>query len=62
MKSADSKPEKEEPKATHAENEWGISVDDGEDESKVEEKAFVEVQTNQSLEDLMKSMKQLQTK
>jgi hypothetical protein len=46
MKSPDSKPDKVEPKATHAENEWGISVDDGEDESKAEEKAFVEVQTN----------------
>lgn len=46
MKSADSKPEKEEPKATHDDNAWGISLDGGEDESEVKEKVFVEVSSN----------------
>ncbi|TNV77376.1 hypothetical protein FGO68_gene8790 [Halteria grandinella] len=48
----------------HTENEWGITLDGGEDEQVQEKKpeAFVEVKKEQTLEELMKSMKQLQAK
>ena len=46
------------------ENEWGITIEGGEDEQIVqkEEKKFVEVKKEQSLAELMNSMKKLQTK
>ena len=46
----------------HEENEWGISVEGGEDEQQQEPKKYVEVAKDQSLDALMNSMKQLQTK
>ena len=54
---------KEEKKVMHAENEWGIEIEGGEEQSvQVEEKKYVEANKGQSLEDLMASMKNLQAK
>ena len=48
----------------HSENNWGISLDGGEDSSEpeVKKETFVEVKKEQSLAELMASMKKLQTK
>ena len=49
---------------THSENEWGISMDGGEDssEAEVKKETFIEVKKEQSLAELMASMKKLQSK
>lgn len=48
----------------HAENEWGITLDGGEDEvvQAKQEETFVQVKKEQTLEELMNSMKKLQAK
>lgn len=48
----------------HSENEWGISLDSSEDSqpAQVVKETFVEVKKEQSLAELMASMKKLQTK
>ena len=51
----------EEDKPIHEENEWGITLDDAEDETaEKQEEKFVEVKDT-NLDDLMKNMKSLQT-
>lgn len=46
---------------THSDNDWGISLDGGEDSSEAVpvKETFVEVKKEQSLAELMASMKKL---
>lgn len=48
----------------HEENDWGITLEGGEEsqEAPKQEETFVEVKKEQSLADLIASMKSLQTK